>query len=169
MDEHAQAIERLYRERFQAFLTVLSSITGDRESARDAVQEAFARALRSRRSLKDVERLEGWVWSIALRTARESARRSARRRSSEAVAELPAPERSSESGLAEGLRQLSERRRLVVFLRYFADLSYAEIAAICEIAEGTVGATLAQARADLAGYLETEGAEDGRAHRRASG
>ena len=37
----------------------------------------------------------------------------------------------------------------MVFLRYFADLSYAEIADACEIAEGTVAATLAKARARL--------------------
>jgi DNA-directed RNA polymerase specialized sigma24 family protein len=36
-----------------------------------------------------------------------------------------------------------------VFLRYFADLSYAEIADACGISEGTVAATLAQARAAL--------------------
>jgi len=34
----------------------------------------------------------------------------------------------------------------VVFLRYFADLPLIEIAEILEIAEGTVSATLAQAR-----------------------
>ena len=47
------------------------------------------------------------------------------------------------------VEELPERQRLVVFLRYFADLSYAEIADACEIAEGTVAATLAKARARL--------------------
>ncbi|MBD0329654.1 MAG: sigma-70 family RNA polymerase sigma factor [Thermoleophilia bacterium] len=36
-----------------------------------------------------------------------------------------------------------------MFLRYFADLSYAEIAEACGMKEGTVAATLAQAHADL--------------------
>jgi RNA polymerase sigma factor (sigma-70 family) len=51
--------------------------------------------------------------------------------------------------LAAALRALSPRRKLVVFLRYFADLSYAEIAEACGMSEGTVAATLAQARAEL--------------------
>lgn len=38
---------------------------------RDAVQEAFARALRSREDLRDDRSLEAWVWRIALRTALE--------------------------------------------------------------------------------------------------
>jgi RNA polymerase sigma-70 factor (ECF subfamily) len=44
---------------------------------------------------------------------------------------------------------LSPRRRTVVFLRYFADLPLREIAEVLGIAEGTVSATLAQARDEL--------------------
>jgi RNA polymerase sigma factor (sigma-70 family) len=57
------------------------------------------------------------------------------------------PERDPE--LEAALRSLPPRKRLVVFLRYFADLSYADIAEACGISEGTVAATLAQARATL--------------------
>ena len=51
--------------------------------------------------------------------------------------------------LDEALRALPPKRRLIVFLRYFADLSYAQIAEVCGVSEGTVGATLAQARSAL--------------------
>ena len=68
---------------------------------------------------------------------------------------LVEPERSPP--LAAALATLSPRRRLIVFLRYYADFSYAEIAAACDVTEGTVAATLAQARAALAEVLETEG------------
>ena len=44
---------------------------------------------------------------------------------------------------------LPERQRLAVFLRYFADLPYAEIASLLDISEGTVAATLSQAHAEL--------------------
>jgi len=42
----------------------------------------------------------------------------------------------------------------VVFLRFFADLSYAEIAQATGMAEGTVAATLSRARTDLAALLQ---------------
>jgi DNA-directed RNA polymerase specialized sigma24 family protein len=42
----------------------------------------------------------------------------------------------------------------VVFLRYFADLSYTEIAFVCGISEGTVAATLAQAHTALREQLD---------------
>jgi RNA polymerase sigma-70 factor (ECF subfamily) len=60
--------------------------------------------------------------------------------------------------LTAALRRLPPRRRLIVFLRYFADLSYDEIADVCEISPGTVAATLAQAKETLAAALDTEGA-----------
>ena len=65
------------------------------------------------------------------------------------------PERDPE--LATALRRLPPRKRLVVFLRYFADLSYAEIAEVCGISEGTVSATLSQARETLFEELSAKG------------
>jgi RNA polymerase sigma-70 factor, ECF subfamily len=156
MDERAQAIERLYRERYVAFRNGIATVTGSYESARDVVQEAFARALGKRASLRNDELLEAWVWRIALRTALEQ-RRSRASLNGSLDPQLPEPERDPE--LAQALRALSPRRRLVVFLRYFADLSYADIAQACEISEGTVAATLAQAQAALRDALTREGVE----------
>jgi DNA-directed RNA polymerase specialized sigma24 family protein len=48
MDERSRAIERLYRERYVGFRNAVATVTGDYESARDAVQEGFVCAYRSR-------------------------------------------------------------------------------------------------------------------------
>jgi RNA polymerase sigma-70 factor (ECF subfamily) len=156
MDARAQAIERLYRERFGAFRNVAAAVVGP-EHARDVVQEGFARALTHRRQLHRDASLEPWVWRIVLRAARESLARTART-SPEPEIELVATPVEADRALAEALGSLPPRRRLVVFLRHVADLSYADIAAVCEISEGTVAATLAQARRQLAEILEREGA-----------
>jgi RNA polymerase sigma-70 factor (ECF subfamily) len=58
--------------------------------------------------------------------------------------------------LAAAIRALTPRRRLFVFLRYFGDLSYDEIAQACGVSRGTVAAALAQARTELAAVLETQ-------------
>ncbi len=59
--------------------------------------------------------------------------------------------------LAAAVRALAPRQRLMVFLRYYADLSYAQIAESCGVSEGTVAAALAQARAVLLEALDPEG------------
>ncbi len=68
------------------------------------------------------------------------------------------PER--DPALARAIRALPPRRRLIVFLRYFADLDYTEIAQATGVSTGTVAATLAQANACLARELIHEGVAD---------
>src|SRR5436190_9400968 len=101
-------LERLYRSRYLPFRNALATITGNSDGAHDAVQEAFARALRQRKSFRGGS-LEAWVWKIALRSALES------RRNGHAV-ELTGPGEAVsdaffDNALTEALRSLPPRRR----------------------------------------------------------
>jgi RNA polymerase sigma-70 factor, ECF subfamily len=148
-----EELERLYRERYAGFRAALATVTGSYDTARDAAQEGFARALANRHQFKGGS-LAAWVWKIAYYAALES--RKARELPSEVDPHLV--DERSDFELAAALRQLPPRRRLMVFLRYFAGLSYAEIAEVCYVSPGTVAATLAQAKEALAAALDTEGA-----------
>ena len=155
MDETAAAIERLYRERYTRFRNGVAPVTGSYETAHDAVQEGFARALQASRQYSGRGSLEGWVWRIVLRTALQQ-----RRPGEEASLDAVDPgfvEPEHDFALTGAVQALPPRRRLVVFLRYFADLPYRTIAEALAIDEGTVAATLAQARQALAESLEREG------------
>jgi RNA polymerase sigma-70 factor (ECF subfamily) len=157
VDARERAIESLYRERYLRFRNTLATITGSYDSARDVVQEAFLRALKQRRSLRDDQALEMWVWRIALRAAYESRRKvSAPETASNSPVEPMPVEAERDPALADALRRLPPRRRLIIFLRYYADLSYAQIAELCEVSEGTVAATIAQAQAQLAETLRRD-------------
>jgi len=141
-----EPLEQLYRDRYVGFRNALTPVAGSAEAARDAVQEAFAIALRERRRLCRDDSLAPWVWRIAYRLA---LRERSRRQLAELPADLTVSHEERDPALAAAIRALSPRRRLVVFLRYFAGFSYAEIAQALEIDEGTVAATLAQAHAAL--------------------
>lgn len=141
------SLEELYEARLPVFRRVAAGITGNRESARDAVQEAFVTAVRKRRSFRGEGSLEAWVWRIVVNTARNHHRRDAARVRAEADA---APRGNAEPSAQElPLHLLTDRQREVVFLHYFADLGYEEISAALAIAPGTVGATLNAARETL--------------------
>jgi RNA polymerase sigma factor (sigma-70 family) len=157
MADVASEIEKLYRRRYVAFRNGLLPVTGSLEAARDAVQEGFACALRDRAQYRHEGSLEGWVWRITLRAALRSRRNGHERTLDEALVEMPIIEAERDPELARAIQGLPPRRRLIVFLRYFADLSYADIAELCEISEGTVAAALAQAHADLSKTLSTGG------------
>jgi RNA polymerase sigma-70 factor (ECF subfamily) len=105
MDERGQEIERLYRRRYLQFRNGVSTITGSRESARDVVQEAFARAFRRRASFRGEGSLEAWVWKIALRAAWEHLRKSGATNMNGSV-ETALPEPARDPVLAEALRSL---------------------------------------------------------------
>jgi RNA polymerase sigma factor (sigma-70 family) len=154
----AEEIELVYRDRYVGFRNALATVSGSQDTARDAVQEGFARALASRAQFRGGS-LEAWIWRIALRCGLEAGRSRARFVVNGSLGaldpQLLEPERDPE--LAAAVRALPPRRRLMIFLRYFADLSYTEIAEACEVAEGTVAATLAQAHAGLAVQLDAEG------------
>jgi RNA polymerase sigma-70 factor (ECF subfamily) len=145
-------LEELYRRRQGAFQVMVASITGSVESARDVVQEAFAQALRDQNGFRADGSLEAWVWRIAFRVAVGS--KGSRELSVDELPEIAFIDTNADPTLAAAVRELPAQRRLAIFLRYFADLSYAEIGETLGIAEGTVAATLAQARDQLAAALE---------------
>src|SRR5581483_1906962 len=142
-------LEALYRSRLPEFTRVAAALAGDPDAGRDAVQDAFAKALRQRRRYREGN-LEGWVWRVVVNSARDAARR--RRGSLEMPVLVEA--RAEELGLP--LELLTVRQREVLFLHYYADLDYATIAQALEISSGTVGATLSAAREILRGALLKE-------------
>jgi RNA polymerase sigma factor (sigma-70 family) len=125
----------------------------DDGAAPDAVHDAFVQAVRHRRSFRGEGTLEGWVWRMVLNAARKRCRDLPLQ-----VGDSTEPVDESRNGLGDPVRAavaaLPERQRLTLFLRYYADLDYAAIAATLGVAEGTVGATLNAAHAALREALE---------------
>lgn len=154
------AIEDLYRARAPAFVRFATAMLGDAELARDVVQDVFAQALRGRERFRGEGSLEAWLWSAVVNTSRNAGRaRAVRRRfalRAAAPAALVEARIGERSALRHAIAQLPERQRMCIFLRYFADLDYAAIAAALGISAGTVGATLNAAHATLRRKLEEQ-------------
>jgi len=143
-----EAIELLYRERFSVFARVAAATAGDAEAGRDAVQQAFAIAVRERRSFRGSGTLEGWLWRIVINEARRLARE--RLPLAQSAAEPSTNGHPTDAlGLRAWIAELPERQREVVFLRYYADLDYRTIAHLLELEVGTVSATLSAVHTKL--------------------
>jgi RNA polymerase sigma-70 factor (ECF subfamily) len=150
------AIEEVYRRRYASFLRLGYALLGATDLAREAVQETFATALRERASFRGDGSLDGWLWKTMLNVCRSELRRG--RRFSD---ELP-PEHVMNGHMADWpelralIAALPDQERQTLFLRYYADLSHNEIAAILGVRPGTVGAALNHGRAKLRTALGTE-------------
>jgi RNA polymerase sigma-70 factor (ECF subfamily) len=142
-------IEAVYRAGLPRFVRAATALTGDPEAGRDAVQDAFAGAIRKRCSYRGEGPLEAWLWRWVVNAARD------RRRRDPDMPMYAAPEPAiidhagpvaERAALIQALGRLTERQRLVLLLRHFGDLDYAAIATALEIAPSSVGPALAQAR-----------------------
>ena len=145
-------LESLYRAGLPRFVRAAAAIVGDEATGRDAVQEAFAQAVKKRASFKREAALEAWVWRIVINEARALRRK--RGLDNQGVTTNGSGPSTEQLGDRDGMvrscvASLPERQRHAVFLRYFADLDYRSIATALDVEVGTVSATLASAHTAL--------------------
>jgi RNA polymerase sigma factor (sigma-70 family) len=151
-----EAIEALYRTRAADFFRFALAKSGDPERARDAVQDGFAHAIRSRATFRRTGPLEAWVARCVINAAYDLNR---------AVSQTPAEPDDvaadsvieSDAGGAvvrEAVQRLPARQRDALYLRYYLDLDYRAIADVLDVEVGTVSATLHAARNSLRDALQ---------------
>ena len=151
------ALEELFRRHHGEFLRVAAAITGSSDAGRDAVQEGLARALASRASFRGSGSLEAWLWRTVVNAARNiKSRTPVTAEASDWYAPTDAAENERAAAVRAAVRLLPERQRLVLFLRYYADLDYASIAKVLGIRRGTVSATLSHAHGAMRRLLDEE-------------
>jgi RNA polymerase sigma-70 factor, ECF subfamily len=142
-------LRAIYQRRLSELVRVAAAVVADPVVAEDVVQEAFVRAVRQRAGYDGRGSLDGWVWRIVVNAARDA--RGLRRDVVDPEALEPPTEAEDPRRVLvrEAVEQLPERQRLVLFLRYYADLEYRSIAEALAISEGTVAATLHSAHEHL--------------------
>lgn len=130
--------------RFQALRERLAGtawhVVGDREDAREAVQEAFLRCWRTEDRGRDVRDLDAWIFAVLLNVARDLRRRRAVRRAealppeddmSPLEQQDPARRAVAREDLVRvraAIRELPDGEREVFLLRQNGDLPYERIA-----------------------------------------
>jgi RNA polymerase sigma-70 factor (ECF subfamily) len=147
-------LEVLYRARGDHFARVAAAVTGDGELGRDAVQDGFATGIRMRTSFRGEGPLGAWVWRIVVNTAHRYAREGRHELFEAAVEQGDSGADTDELGVRAWIAALPERQRQMVFLRYYADLDYRQIAEVLAVEVGTVSATLSAAHRTLRSIVE---------------
>jgi len=134
-------------------------ILGNRLDAEDAVQEAFLRAWKFRHSLSKETSFKPWLYRVVVNTCNSKLRKEVphrdRRSAEEELETLETrdlvPERIAlANDVTSALKDLPAHLRIVVVLRYYADLSEREIAIAIDRKQGTVKSRLNEARRQLA-------------------
>jgi RNA polymerase sigma factor (sigma-70 family) len=137
------AFPRLFTRAF----SVAHRVLGHTGEAEDVAAEALARTLRAWRKVHAMDAPDAWVARVATNLAIDVARRrrftaddAAGDGAGKAVAPGWLEDVDTRLLVGELVRTLPRRQREVLALRYLADLSEAEIAAVLGIAPGSVKA-----------------------------
>ena len=148
---------RRYRERL--YYHALYIVKGADE-AYDIVQEVFIRAIREPRFFDDDFRIRAWLFrvtsNLCFNQVRDRNRRGAildaapREESARANQLESVFDTEQRSEVMAAIEKLTEEHKDILLLRYYDDLSYAEIAETLGIKLGTVMSRLSRARTRLA-------------------
>lgn len=143
----------------------LRRLTGDDDSAADALQDCWLRILRAMPRLRDPARLRPWLFGIARRTAMDRLRvQYAEPPETEVdpallAAELPDDARDDDlAAMHAELGRLPLIEREVLELFYLRELSLTQLAEVLDLPVGTVKSRLFRARQLLRRQLLDDGA-----------
>jgi RNA polymerase sigma factor (sigma-70 family) len=131
-------------------------IVKDHEEAYDVVQEVFIKAIRERRFFDVDFRMKAWLFRVTSNLCFNIVRD--RRRRGDILDAAPRKEHTDadqmdlvfqgeqRAEVLQAIETMNEDHREILMLRYYDDLSYAEIAEVLDIKLGTVSAPTVVAR-----------------------
>ena len=145
-------LEDLYRQHRMRLVRLALLLVDEPATAEDVVQEAFTGLHRNWGNLRDAQAALGYLRTAVVNGSRSVLRRrktardytpphAVNARSAESLAMLTAEHQA----VVAALSQLPPRQREVLVLRYYGDLSEAEIAEATGISKGTVKSTASRA------------------------
>ncbi len=153
--------EVFYRNEYPPVVALMRVLCGTTSVGEELAQEAFLRAYRDWDRVATLVSPQAWVRRVAMNLAMSRFRRL---RMATAVRLRLTPVRSTvdplpveDEAMWAEVRRLSARQAQAVTLRYVEDLSVRDIAEVLGVAEGTVRATLHQARQRLRQRLSEQG------------
>jgi RNA polymerase sigma-70 factor (ECF subfamily) len=146
-----ERFETWYRAERPRVLAALTIVTGDRDLAMEATDEAFARAYERWRRVSAMTNPTGWLYRVALNQVRRLARRRAFESRLRFRLASPPPDAmvSSDVDLWAAIGALPNRQRHALVLRYVADLPEVEVSRIMGITRGAVSSAASKARSNL--------------------
>ena len=159
------ALEDLHREHYASLVRLAALLLGDRARSEEVVQDAFVRLAVRDRALRDRTRAPAYLRSAVLNGARSALRhgkvvdRHAARHLrvvDGAGADVAAVASDEQRRIVAALRALPTRQREALALKFYGELSEAEIALAMGVSAGSVKTHVHRGLAAMATQLEEQ-------------
>ncbi len=158
-----EAVERLFTAHYRSLVRLAALLLGDSGAAEEVTQDAYVQLHVRWRALRDTDKALAYLRTAVVNRARSALRhRGVVARHLESVA-APASVRSAEAHTLDrlqsevvlaALRTLPTRQREALVLRYYGDLSEAEVADAMGCSRGAVKSHTARGIAALRARME---------------
>ena len=157
----ADLVIRKYRE---SLFHHAAWILKDWQEAIDVTQEVFIRAMREPRFFDEPFKMKAWLYRVTSNLCFNMVRDQRRRAAILETVPRPTCDEAKQADVVfhseqqekimAAMDQLSEHHRKILMLRYYSDLSYAEISDALDIKLGTVMSRLSRAKTQLMELLD---------------
>ena len=157
------AVTELYAQHYRALVRLAALLVRDTPTAEEVVQDSFVAMHGGWQRLRDTEKALAYLRQAVVNRSRSVLRHRTvvDKNLQKAPPDMPSAEHGAlvlleRHAVVAALRALPDRQREAIVLRYYADLSEAEIAAAMKISRGAVKSHTARAMAALRAALEQQ-------------
>jgi RNA polymerase sigma-70 factor (ECF subfamily) len=160
LETDPESFGELCRRYYHSLVAVADSILLDHHLAEDAAQEALASACRDLAKLRKPERFGPWIGAICRNVAKDMLRHNLRQQESAEACigkESDCPDDDSKAILDQALQQLPQHLREVVFLRFYNEMTYEQMAKVLGATEQVIDGRIRRAKKKIAVYLKRKG------------
>lgn len=148
-EQEKAAFDAFVRARLPELLRFGRALTGSQDSAADLVQDALERTMLAWSRIEQRGDPEGYVRRIMVNRNISIWRKFGRERPTDVVYDRGVDDQHFDTDLWRALQQLPARQRAVIALRYYEDLSEADIARTLGCSIGTVKSQASKGMAKL--------------------
>jgi RNA polymerase sigma-70 factor (sigma-E family) len=158
-----RAVTAIYSEHYRALVRLAAFLVRDNATAEEVVQDSFVAMHGAWRRLRDTDKALSYLRQSVVNRSRSVLRHRmvVDKNTPKPPPDMPSAEHGAiiqleRSAVVAALRALPERQREALVLRYYGDLSEAQIASVMGISRGAVKSHTARAMAALRIVLERD-------------
>jgi RNA polymerase sigma-70 factor (sigma-E family) len=158
-----RAVTAIYSEHYRSLVRLAAFLVRDNATAEEVVQDSFVAMHGAWRRLRDTDKALSYLRQSVVNRSRSVLRHRmvVDKNTPKPPPDMPSAEHGAiiqleRSAVVSALRALPERQREALVLRYYGDLSEAQIASVMGISRGAVKSHTARAMAALRTVLERD-------------
>jgi RNA polymerase sigma-70 factor (sigma-E family) len=158
-----RAVTAIYSKHYRSLVRLAAFLVRDNATAEEVVQDSFVAMHGAWRRLRDTDKALSYLRQSVVNRSRSVLRHRmvVDKNTPKPPPDMPSAEHGAiiqleRSAVVSALRGLPERQREALVLRYYGDLSEAQIASVMGISRGAVKSHTARAMAALRAVLERD-------------